>query len=413
MKVLFLATGTELIDGTTSDTNSMWLAREFERFGAQIEQIWVVRDDPAEIEALLNRARDRFDLVVVCGGLGPTSDDVTVECVSRVFRRPLVFDKAVYRQIKARLLFLKKAALLRLNRKQAMIPRGIKVLQNSAGTAPGLRFDAGKTCFFVLPGVPHEFRVMAMRHLISYMKGKMRNVKQRVFLRLLKVFPLAEASLEGMIRGLKLPAGVEIGFRAAFPENHVKIVGRGASLAAARTLVQRAETLIRRRLKHFVFGADADELWTVVFELLLKNKKTMTFVESCTGGLVASLLTKVPGSSKVFLRSYVTYDYPSKMNMVGVSAKTLDRYGAVSKQCALEMCEGGLARSQADMAVAITGVAGPSGGSRQKPVGTVFIGVACRNRRTTVRRFQFRGEREAIQKLSAYWALDLVRHELM
>ncbi|MBN8555855.1 MAG: CinA family nicotinamide mononucleotide deamidase-related protein [Deltaproteobacteria bacterium] len=414
LRIETIATGNELLDGSIIDSNSQRLANAIRPFGFKVTRTTIVPDTEEEISQALSDAAMRADVVIVSGGLGPTSDDLTLLVAAKTFGVMLIKDKKaeeiVLRRLKA---FNRKANPG--HTKQMFIPEGASALTNHEGSAPGVEWEIGDRRFFFLAGVPREFEFVLENHLVPFFKKTAEKLSQKdgEHRFILKTFFQPESALNEMIQKLKVPAGVTMGYRTHLPENHLKFFVEASSRAAAKKKISGLVKSIYKKIGSDIFSDDSNseslEFEESIFQSLLKQKTLVSIAESCTGGLASSMLTRVAGSSKVLDRGFVTYSNQAKMDLLGVKSAALQKHGAVSKQVALEMAEGALKNSLAKKAVAITGIAGPSGGTSEKPVGTVWIALASA-KKTEAKLFHFNwNRREMIQKFSAYYALKMLK----
>lgn len=402
LSIEFIATGNELLDGTTSDTNTQRLALSLKSLGLMISRTTVIQDDAAVISKTFVEAATRSSVVIVSGGLGPTTDDITIEVAAKTFGAKLVSNSKALSNVKNRLRFLKRKPNPG-NLKQALIPAGAKVLMNSEGTAPGIQWPVGDVTFFFLPGVPREFDFILKHSLMPFFEKHATKLRSYVFP--LGVFGVPESEMSEWVKTIRIPKDVYVGFRTHLPENYIKWEVTASSRSKAERIVQKLNRLAQKKYGSRVFGTMFSES---VLSTLLKKRKTVAFAESCTGGLASSMLTSVSGSSAVYQRGYVVYSNRSKSDLLGVSEITLQKHGAVSEETAIEMAVGARTISDVDLAVAITGIAGPTGGTPGKPVGTVWIAVSSKKAvKTKLLRLPF--NRDLNQKVSAYWALQLLK----
>ncbi len=377
MSAEILAIGNEVVDGSVVNTNASWLSQQLSLEGIEVRRHTSIPDDEAMILKALEKAGSRAQWVLVTGGLGPTVDDFTLENAARFFAKPLVEDAASLDRIRD--FFRRLGRELTPNQeKQALIPQGSIVLLNQLGTAPGVYLEHHGVHFAFFPGVPQEMKRMYEASFLPILKKNLGGEKQGV-LKVLRCFGLPEGQLDDMLKdklqGRLGLGGAQLGFRVRFPTIDVRLGARDADAAKARSLVEAAELTVRACLGDFIFGEADQSLEEVVGGLLRSKAKTLATAESCTGGLLASLITDVAGASEYFLEGVVSYSNPSKMDLLGVKAATLKTDGAVSAQTALEMARGIRDRAKADFGVGITGIAGPSGGSEGKPAGTVHISI--------------------------------------
>lgn len=426
MKIEILTIGDEILSGNITDTNKAWLSDQLWRAGFHVAYHSGVRDDPPAIRDSLLLARERSDAVIVTGGLGPTADDFTIEIAAQTFNRPLVLDQPSLDHIYD--LFNKMGRPVKdNNKKQAMIPTGAKALFNKEGTAPGVyleetflnkfsdRFSNKKIPFYFLPGVPRE-----MKHLFStfVLPDLLTRQSEPVHLetRFYKCFGVGESDLDFALKDLfderTTIEGIRVGYRAHVTETSIKLSSWNKDPQLAKKKLLTVEEKILSRIGAYVYGGEHDTLESVVGKLLAKKNKTVATAESCTGGLIANRFTNISGASGYFKCGYVTYANESKINMLGVSAQTLESHGAVSEECVKEMALGARVRSQVDYALAVSGIAGPTGGTPDKPVGTVFIGLATPTH-CEVKKFHIPRGRDLFKIMVSSLALDWLRKVLM
>jgi nicotinamide-nucleotide amidase len=407
-----LAVGDELLRGDVLNTNATWLATRLKEIGLPLRQVTEVGDSLEPLVQTLREATTRCDVLVITGGLGPTDDDRTREAVARAAGQELVLCTDALSTIRQR---FAGHSLTPNNEKQAWMPKDAEVLPNDRGTAPGFMLLAGTCRLFCLPGVPVEMRWMFDTHVAPRLRG----VATPALIRSLKVFGLAESQIVHRLADLlrELPEGrcsATVHYRTSFPENEVILVVRPTSDAEsgeAAALLGRLEAEARNRLGRHVFSADGASFSEVVVDDLRKVGATLALAESCTGGLVGDLLTAAPGSSDVFGLGVIAYGDKFKRRVLGVPEEILLRYGAVSRECVEAMARGVRELADATLGLAVSGIAGPDGGTEEKPVGTVHIALAsAEGVRHLLRRFPF--ERQRVKLLSAYVALSLVRHHL-
>ncbi len=399
MRFEILCTGSELVQGRTVESNAAWIGRFLAREGLVLSRYAVLPDDAGAIADEIRAALLRVPLVVISGGLGPTRDDVTREAISRAVRRPL----AVHPEALAHLTrWFSGRKMPGANRRQALLPRGAEVLENPSGTAPGiwLALPGGKALASV-PGVPHEMRRMVEEGILPRLRrgfgGRARRADGN---RLLTVFGLPESVVDASVK--RLPAGARYGITVRGIRVQLSFSWRPRSGATARRFIARLARSLRRQ-GAFVLEGDVD-LATEIVRRLGGRGRTLAVAESCTGGRIASLITAVSGSSRVFVESLVTYANRSKVRRLGVPARLLAARGAVSRETALAMARGARKTGGTDWGLAATGIAGPDGGTPEKPVGLVWI--SCAGARGTVaERLLLKGDRATIQSRAAEKAL--------
>ena len=394
MRIELINTGSELLLGFTVNTHANYIADKLSERGLRLIRQTTVGDDRAEMRAAVAAALGRSDIILITGGLGPTSDDFTRDVVAELLGQRLICNSTVIAAItdrfRRRNRTMPESVLV-----QALVPEGATVLENANGTAPGLYLERDGKQIYLLPGPPRELKPMFETFVMPRLPKRDR-LDCRVFKVAIMPESLVEEAVAPVLKGLP---GIELGYCARIGEVEVRIIGES---------LDEAERRIRAALGDSIFGSADDRLEAVVIPMLAG--KTLATAESCTGGLIANRLTNVSGSSAAFLTGYVTYSNESKMRLLGVREETLRAHGAVSEQTCREMAEG--ARRHADFALATTGIAGPTGGTLEKPVGLVFIGLAT-PARTVVERHVFSFDRETFKQIVSQHALDALRRELV
>ncbi|MCD6526650.1 MAG: CinA family nicotinamide mononucleotide deamidase-related protein [Desulfuromonas sp.] len=405
MKIAVITIGDELLNGDVVDTNTADIARALRSEGYVVDQAITLTDNPQQIAATLQHLNQQNILALVCGGLGPTRDDVTARAAAQGFHLSLTLSDLALKQIEA---YFQRAGkpFPPGNEKQALIPHKAMVMENRCGTAPGFIITHNNCPAFFMPGVPHEMREMFQQHVIPWLRH---NLKPSLYCaeRILKVFGLPESDIERQLPADILPPEVQLSFRLEYPLVLVKINSSGNDESA----LDQAEQLVRQRLGRFIVAQGDETLPDVVTRDLIGAEKTLSLAESCTGGLIAKLLTDQPGSSAFLERGIVSYANSAKHDCLGVSNQLLLKKGAVSAECARAMANGIRQRAKTDLALAVTGIAGPGGGSADKPCGTVFIALATHNA-TDVHEYHFSGDRQQVRIKTAYTAIDWLRRTL-
>lgn len=410
MTAAVLSIGTELTRGELVNTNATWLGEELTKLGFDVVEHATVDDDLERIVTLIRRFADRHQVVVATGGLGPTSDDLTTAAAARAADVGLVRDEGVVEGIRAKFKAFGRV-MPESNAKQGDFPEGADVLPNEAGTAPGFAIDLGAARFFFVPGVPREMKHIFLESIQPAIAGLAQPRTHQIHIR---TFGMTESGVAQALDGLEnAHAGLTLGYRAHFPEIEVKVHVRSSSAIEAEDEAQAIAEKVRELLGDAVFGGRDDSFPAVVGQVLREAGKTLAVAESCTGGRVGAMLTRVPRSSDYLLLDAVVYANSAKEAVLGVGSETLRTHGAVSSETAAAMAEGALRISEADIAVSITGVAGPGGGSDDKPVGTVWFGLAQRDRPTITRHRKLPWGRDRVQELSAYIALEMVRRAIL
>jgi nicotinamide-nucleotide amidase len=351
--------------------------------------------------------------VITTGGLGPTQDDITHEAVASYAGVERILDEHEVQVLRDRFASM-CMTMPDSNLRQAEIPAGARVLPNDLGTAPGIALETGAGWIVTLPGIPREMKHMLVKQAIPLLRDRW-GMRGAMKVRVLKTFGYTESRLASVLRDVPLPdPGLRIGYRPRFPEIHVSLTASAPDERAADDWLAGCEAALAERLGAHLWGADDDELAGVVLELMRAGGHTLATAESCTGGLVSKLLTDIPGSSDVFDRGFVTYTNEAKMELLDVPPALLEPGGpgAVSEECVLYMARGALERSGASHALSISGIAGPGGGTEDKPVGTVWIALATPEG-STARRYEIPGTRGWVRTLSAHIALDRLRRHLL
>ena len=405
MTVAILSIGTELTRGEIVDTNAAWLAAALTEAGFEVVVCDTVSDDSERIVSALLRLAEDASVVMVTGGLGPTTDDITAASAAKAAGVQVARDEEALAAIRRRVEARGRMLTPHLE-KQADVPEGSDLLPNSDGTAPGFALKLQRSTAFFLPGVPREMKRMFTDQVLPRIRPSAPNNAWVVRLR---TFGLAESSATQLLEGVEAQnEGITLGYRIHFPEVDVKVLARGANQAAARELATRVANEVKERLGDVVYGEGDDTLPDITGRALRARNYRLAVAESCTGGLVAHLLTISPGASDFLIGAAVVYANSAKTRLLGVSEDTLRGHGAVSAEVAAEMAEGSRRLCETDVGVAITGIAGPGGGTADKPVGLVYYAVAHPGG-TLVKDRIFTGSRTEIQSHAAHAALDLVR----
>lgn len=411
MNAEILTVGTELLLGQIVDTNAAFIAERLAEAGIDVYFKTTVGDNPSRIEAALCQALQRAQVVLCTGGLGPTEDDLTRDVVARVTGRPLCLDPALLAQIQAR--FARRGIpMAKNNERQAQVPEGAEVLENPRGTAPGLllRVEPDRT-IVLLPGVPAEMRPMLTETVLPRLREAY-GLKGRIRSRVLRTTGVSESRVDELLGDLWAERNPTIALLARSGEIHVRLTAKAETEAELTHLLDVREAQVRERLGDIVFGRDEESLEVVVGRLLLARRLTLAVAESCTGGLVGHRMTNVPGSSAYFDRGVVVYSNQAKTDLLGVPAELIAAKGAVSAEVAAAMAEKMRDGSGADLALAVTGIAGPTGGTPGKPVGLTYIALAHAGG-VAAHEFRFFTDRDLNKQRAVQTALDLVRRHLL
>jgi len=406
IKISVLAIGDELLSGELADTNTLHIARILGRHGYSLRESLCVGDNEMDIEEALLDLSAKRDVVLVTGGLGPTADDITARVAARTFKRRLMLNETALEQIRDHFARL-GAEMHPRNEKQALLPQKATLIPNPKGTAPGFILHQGGKDLFFLPGVTEEMTAMLEQSVLPALFERTGNLAPRQE-RHLKVFGLSEPKVEELLSRQGLPEGVQLAFGVEYPLVIVKLRREGAD---AGSLLDKAELAARKALGDFLVATGDETLPQNVARLLTAGGATLSLAESCTGGLIASWLTDIPGASAFLERGAVTYANSAKQDWLKVPETVLTEQGAVSEACARAMARGIRKAAGTTLGLAVTGIAGPSGGTPEKPVGTVFIALDAADEQR-VKGYRFRGDRNRIRTMTACMALEWVRRYL-
>ena len=402
-----ISVGTELLLGNIVNTNAQFLAEKCALLGLSMYHQTVVGDNPERLSQCIRTALDRADIVIFTGGLGPTEDDLTKEVCAQVMGLPLKEDPHTRARIQEYFQNSIYKKITENNWKQAMVPEGARVLDNHNGTAPGLILEKDGKTAILLPGPPGELYPLFNQQVYPYLQEL---CPEKILSRMVKICGCGESMVEEQILDLiDTQTNPTIATYAKTGEVHLRVTAKAASTEAAEQMIKPVVKELKKRFGSKVYSVKEEEtLEMAVVRLLKKHELTVTTAESCTGGLLAGRIVNVPGASQVFREGFITYSNKAKRKVLDVSKSTLKKYGAVSKETAREMAAGGAFAADADICIAITGLAGPDGGTEEKPVGLVYM--ACyMDGNVTVEKYQFKGNRNKIREQSVVKALDLLR----
>jgi len=406
MNAEIVAVGTELLLGQIVDTNSAEISQALAELGINVYYHSSVGDNSIRLAAVLAQALTRSDVVIVTGGLGPTEDDITKEALAGVTGRALKMHPAAKRHVES-FFAASGRTMTENNLRQAMVPEGGEILDNPRGTAPGIYLKVGGKHVFCVPGVPTEMRTM-LRESVMPRLAALRGSGEIVS-KTLRFYGIGESALETEVKDLLKGDNPTVAPYAGLGEARLRVTARAESAEAARRMMEPVVEEIVRRVGAYIYGYDDDSLESVTGRKLAERGMTLAVAESCTGGLVAHRITNVPGSSAYFTRGWVVYSNEAKVSELGIDPKLIEAHGAVSEEVAKAMALGALERSGASVAVATTGIAGPGGGTPEKPVGLVWFAVAVAGGEVRAHSRRFRGSREDIKWRSASEAINLVR----
>ena len=403
--------GDEILIGQTVDTNSAWMGQQLNDVGVDVDRVVSIRDTKEAIIEALENVKPKTQLVLLTGGLGPTKDDITKYTLQDYFGGDLVFNQEAYDNVE-RIFKMFKKEVIEVNRLQAMIPSTCIMLLNEMGTAPGMLFERDGVYYVSMPGVPYEMKHLIRTHVLPLIKEKLN--PGVVIHRTILTQGLGESFLAEIIKDWQdsLHEEISLAYLPSAGMVKMRLTVKGRDEKFLNELIEDAVAKLLPQIEKYVYGTENDTLESVVGALLKNDNATLSSAESCTGGNIARLLTTIPGSSAYFIGSVVAYHNNVKQNMLDVSENDLKTHGAVSEPVVLQMANGAKEKFGTDYAVATSGIAGPDGGTKDKPVGTIWIAVAG-PKRTITRKFNFGNNRlRNIQKTS-FMALNMLREELM
>lgn len=408
-----ISVGTELLLGNIVNTNAPFLSEECAKLGLSVYYQTVVGDNAGRLKEAIEIAKNRADVIILGGGLGPTEDDLTKETTAEVFGRTLYLDEHSKELIEQYFekLGRDKSSITQNNWKQAMMPEGCIVIDNDNGTAPGVILEAEGKIAIMLPGPPNELLPMWKKSIAPYLKSKQPEILESMTL---KICGMGESRVETELLDLiDVQTNPTIATYAKTGEVHVRLTAKAGSSEEARNIIQPVYWEIKSRLGQYIYTTEEGvTLEDTIVDMLKAADLTLTTIESCTGGLLSGRIVNVSGASDVFKQGFVTYANKAKRKLVDVKKSTLEEFGAVSEETAREMAEGGRKAAKADACISITGIAGPGGGSEENPVGLVYIGC-CVKGKTVVKRYQFTGNRQKIRDYAVVSALVLLRDCLL
>ncbi|MGC8541240.1 MAG: competence/damage-inducible protein A [Phycisphaerae bacterium] len=412
MKAIIISIGDELTSGLTINSNAAWLGRQLTEFGISCQLQLTIGDNQSAIVAAIRQSITQCDILLISGGLGPTEDDLTRRAVAEAMGEPLVMDQVALDDLEAFFRRLNRT-MTENNRLQAMRPLSASCVKNSCGTAPGIMARLSNTQIFVMPGVPKEMKAMFELSYKPLLQAAAGNVVRRIMA--LNICGAGESWIGSRIADLmKRGTNPSVGTTVHDGIVSVRIYATGEPSETGAMIEEMANT-VRQRLGELIFSADQVALETVVVQALLRQERTVTTAESCTGGWIAMMLTNVPGSSACFKRGWITYSDESKSADIGVDPELINKYGAVSGEVAAAMAQQARSRAEAHWALAVTGNAGPVSDDPHNPVGLVYIGIAGPNGPGDiyVRNCEFSGDRQSIRLRSSQMALTLLRLKLL
>jgi len=417
MKSIIISIGDEVLIGQVVNTNAAWLGKELLDLGIPALRTVTIPDDENEILKEFKRSVKDADVIVVTGGLGPTHDDITVRTVAKFFKSKFVLNQKVLKYVKS-IFARRNIPMPAANIGQALVPDVARVLENKTGTAPGLLIDKKGKVFCVMPGVPYEMKYISQTGLFPYLEKKYKkNITRVISQKTLHTIGIGESVLAEKIGDISKIVRKGRGFEvklAFLPSNYevrLRITATAKTRQTAKKLIAEAEKLLRKKAGNYIYSSDESPIEKTVGIMLKKRDLTIAVAESCTGGLIASKLTDIGGSADYVMDAIVAYSNEAKRRLLGVKAKTLKAYGAVSKKVAEEMASGIRRRSKTDIGISVTGIAGPTGARPGKPIGYVWIGYSDSNV-TFAQDFIFTKDRLRNKDIMAKMALEIVRQQL-
>jgi nicotinamide-nucleotide amidase len=400
MNAKIIAIGDEILQGQTLDTNSNYLAQKLTELSFRVEKILVIGDRKKEIIEALDNSINKYNLIVFTGGLGPTSDDITKKTLTEYFNGELIQNNEVLKDVE-NFINARGFKLNENNKKQALVPSNCKIVRNPNGTAPGMIFKKNNTTIISMPGVPFEMKQMFEEKIIPEMK-KIFDFPTKC-IKFVHTLGIPEAQLAEKLANFEkeLPNNIKIAYLPSPEDIKIRLWAFGGFQRRLCEIINEKINELHKLLGNAIFGTENDTLETVLAKLLTENKKTLSTAESCTGGNIAHLITSVPGSSNYFKGGIISYSNEVKINNLNINEQTIETFGAVSEQTVSEMVIGAINLFKTDYAIAVSGIAGPTGGSKEKPVGTTWIAVASKNKIIT-QKFTFGTRRDInIRRASA------------
>jgi nicotinamide-nucleotide amidase len=405
-----LTIGDEILYGQILDTNAQWMSYELDQLGIRVVRKTTVGDNEKDILSAFEEAENRADLVLITGGLGPTNDDLTMPTLAKYFGSDIILDESILAHVKD---FFEKRGrdFTELNRRQALVPKMAEVLHNALGTAPGTWYERDGKVFVSMPGVPHEMKNLMNEFVIP----KVRNFFNSpvIYHRLIKTVGIGESFLADKIKDWEdsLPSHVALAYLPSIGHVKLRLTAVGDDREILKQDVQLLIDQLMPLAEKYIYGYDKTTLEEAVGQMLIAEKKTIAFAESCSGGFIQHKMTTTPGSSAYFQGGLVPYHNQFKIDLLGVKAETLEKHGAVSEECVIEMAERVREKFNADIGAASSGIAGPDGGSDEKPVGTVWIAYAD-GKKTIAKKLQLTQNRILNIELTEISVLNLVRKSL-
>ncbi|MDX2442911.1 MAG: competence/damage-inducible protein A [Bacteroidales bacterium] len=411
MKAEIISIGDELLIGQTINTNAAWMGQELNKIGVDVHQVSAISDDKEHIIQSLDEARQRVDLVLITGGLGPTKDDITKTTLADYFKTSLVINPDILESIKGRLKS-RNLEINELNRQQALVPEDSRIILNEWGTAPGMWFEDEGKVFVAMPGVPVEMKGLMSKYILPAVKEKFH--PPVILHKTLLTLGTIEARLADILEEFEneLPKELKLAYLPTSPIIKLRFSARGADSETLEAILDAQVEKLRNIIPDLVFGVEPDTLEEIVGDLLKERKQTISTAESCTGGNISRLLTSVSGSSDYYVGSVVAYAYEAKTKTLGVNLQDLEKHGAVSGEIVTQMAEGVKKLMQTDYAIAVSGIAGPGGGLPRKPVGTIWIAISS-PKGTVAQKFNLGKDRYRNIHSASIISLNLLRKSIL
>tara|TARA_B100000959_G_scaffold279847_1_gene340675 strand:+ start:133 stop:1383 length:1251 start_codon:yes stop_codon:yes gene_type:complete len=402
--------GDEILYGHILDTNSKWLSQKIIDLGITVSKKTSIGDNNSDINYNIKKSISNYNLTIITGGLGPTNDDITKNCLNNIFDGNLVYDKKTFNHIK-KIFKERNFDFTQKNKDQALVPNNCKVLFNQFGTAPGMAFEKNENILISLPGVPFEMKSLFENGCINLIKKKF--TLPFIYHRMIKTVGIGESWLSDKISNWEnnLDKDLSLAYLPSIGRVKLRLTGKGDDISKLKVKVKKEEKNLVSLINKYIYGYDNDELENVIGNFLTKTNKTISVAESCTGGNISSLITSVPGSSKYFTGGIVAYSNEIKINSLGIDQDTLNKYGAVSKEVAEQMAKNIRIRFNSSIGISSTGIAGPSGGTKEKPVGTIWIAFSDKEK-TISKKLILTKRRDVNTVLTTINSLNLLRKNL-
>jgi len=402
--------GDEILYGHILDTNSKWLSQKIIDLGITVSKKTSIGDNNLDINYNIKKSISNYNLTIITGGLGPTNDDITKNCLNYIFDGKLVYDKKTLNHIKKKF-EERNFDFTQKNKDQALVPNNCKVLFNQYGTAPGMSFEKNKNILISLPGVPYEMKSLFENECVNLIKQKF--TLPFIYHRIIKTVGIGESWLSDKISNWEknLDEDLSLAYLPSIGRVKLRLTGKGDDISKLKLKVKNEEKILISLINKYIYGYDNDELENVVGNFLIKTKKTISVAESCSGGNISSLITSVPGASKYFTGGIVAYSNKIKINCLGVSKNILNKYGAVSKEVAEQMAKNVRIKFNSSIGISSTGIAGPGGGTIEKPVGTIWIAFSDKEK-TISKKLILTKRRDVNTVLTTINALNLLRKNL-